>query len=69
LDNKQTSESTKLAGRTYDVTDYRSNDPLASGLATTHEQVSDTYMEGEIKPIIDDVNGQDLPIKRKGYTK
>jgi hypothetical protein len=69
LDNKQTSDSKKLAGRTYDVTDYQKNDQLSSGLATTHEQVSDAYMEGEIKPIIDDVNGKDLPIKRKGYTK
>lgn len=69
LDKKQPIESTKLAGRVYNVSDYQKNDQLSTGLATTHEQVSDAYMEGEIKPVIDDVNGKDLPIKRKGYTK
>lgn len=69
LDKKQTSDSAKIAGRTYHVTDYQKADQVASGLSTTHEQVSDTYMEGEIKPVIDDVNGKDIPIERKGFTK
>ncbi|MEH7222708.1 YozQ family protein [Bacillus sp. JJ1566] len=37
-----------LAARHYQPGDYEKNDELSSGLATTHEQVSDSYMEGEI---------------------
>ena len=40
---------------------------MSSGLATTHEQISDAYMEGEIGAVIDDVNGKDLEIPQKGY--
>jgi hypothetical protein len=69
LKKKPLSESSKLAGRTYDVSDYQKNDQLSAGLATTHEQVSDAYVEGEIKPVIDDVNGQDIPVERKGFEK
>lgn len=50
LTKKQPQDSTKLAGRLYNVTDYQKQDSLSQGLATTHEQVSDAYMEGEIKP-------------------
>jgi hypothetical protein len=50
------SESTQLAGRQYDVSDYQKKDALSNGLATTHEQVSDTYMEGEIGAVIENAN-------------
>ncbi|NMD69956.1 DUF4025 domain-containing protein [Bacillus sp. DNRA2] len=49
MNKKQPQDSTKLAGRLYDVTDYQKPDSLSQGLATTHEQASDAYMEGEIK--------------------
>ena len=58
MKNKIPKEATKLAGRDYDVSDYQKSDPLASGLAITHEQVSDTYMEGEIKPDVDQADGK-----------
>ncbi|MCH1627083.1 YozQ family protein [Ferdinandcohnia quinoae] len=48
--NKQ---ANNLAGRHYKAEDYQKNDQVSSGLATTHEQVSDAYMEGEIKAGID----------------
>ena len=64
--NEMDKEALKLAGRTYDVQDYKGKDTLSSGLATTHEQVSDAYMEGEIKPVIDNVSGKDREIKREG---
>lgn len=33
------------------------------GLATTHEQVSDVYMEGTIDGVMNNVNGSDIPLK------
>lgn len=67
MDNKNNQDSSKLANRYYNPEDYKKTDQLSSGLATTHEQVSDSYTEGEIKAVIDDVNGEDIPIERKGY--
>ncbi|WP_083402418.1 YozQ family protein [Bacillus sp. MUM 116] len=46
---KNQNESTEIAGRNFDASDYQKSDALSSGLATTHEQVSDTYMEGVIE--------------------
>ena len=63
MDKKKLNESTEIAGRTFETSDYQKNDELSSGLATTHEQVSDAYMEGEIGAVIDDVNGKDIPLK------
>ena len=56
---------TDVAGRMFDTADYEKKDQLSSGLATTHEQVSDTYMEGEIGAVIDDVDGEDIEIGKK----
>lgn len=58
----------KLAGRGYHTDDYNRQDELSSGLATTHEQVSDTYTEGEILATIDNTDdGKEIEIPRKGY--
>jgi hypothetical protein len=57
---KSTTKVTEIAGRTFDVSDYQKSDPLSAGLATTHEHVSDAYMEGEIGAVNDDVNGKDI---------
>ena len=65
-DNKMNEEALKLAGRTYDVQDYKRKDTLSSGLATTHEQVSDAYMEGEINAVIDNIGGKVIEIRREG---
>lgn len=59
---KQDDENLNLAGRTYEVEDYQREDQLSSGLATTHEQVSDTYMQGESDPLIGDVNGRNIAL-------
>lgn len=67
MSKKENKDSTNLAARTYSPEDYKRKDELSAGLATTHEQVSDSYMEGEINAVIDDVNGEDIPIKRKGF--
>jgi len=67
MDNKKTNkDSLDVAGRIYEVEDYKRKDTLSSGLAKTHEQVSDTFMEGETQPVINDVNGKDIEVKREG---
>jgi hypothetical protein len=55
-------DSKKLAGRYYEAKDYEREDTLSSGLAETHEQVSDTYTEGQVNAVIEDVNGKDIPL-------
>lgn len=67
MDQKNNKHSSELANRYYEPEDYKRKDQLSSGLATTHEQVSDAYAEGEIKAVMDDVSGEDIPIERKGY--
>ncbi|MDQ6600154.1 MULTISPECIES: YozQ family protein [Bacillus] len=54
---KNQNGSTEIAGRNFNANDYQKNDALSSGLATTHEQVSDTYMEGVIET--NDLNEQE----------
>ncbi|WP_453990663.1 DUF4025 domain-containing protein [Bacillus nitroreducens] len=63
--NQNTTED--LAARYYQPEDYDKDDQLSSGLAETHEQVSDSYMEGEIKAVVDNVNKKDAEIPREGY--
>nr|WP_058307332.1 YozQ family protein [Gracilibacillus massiliensis] len=71
---KPMNSSGKVAEEMYDVKDYNSQDQTEKGLAITHEQVSDDYMEGAIDGKIDRTNkngelkshdGEDIP--RKGY--
>ncbi|UQD52055.1 DUF4025 domain-containing protein [Bacillus methanolicus] len=54
-------ESLNLANRYYETEDYKRKDQLSSGLAETHEQVNDAYIEGEIRQTNNGANGQDLP--------
>ncbi|PMC39070.1 DUF4025 domain-containing protein [Bacillus sp. UMB0899] len=60
-------ESSTIAGKTYEVEDYQASNTLSSGLATTHEQASDAYMEGEVNAVIDNVDGEDVQVKRESY--
>jgi BioD-like phosphotransacetylase family protein len=55
MNKKNPTESTELAGRTFSASDYQKGDALSSGLATTHEQASDVYMEGVVGESADDV--------------
>ncbi|WP_338036448.1 YozQ family protein [Neobacillus notoginsengisoli] len=52
-----------IAGRVYEASDYKKDDEVSRGLAETHEQVSDAYMEGEIGGKIERPDGtsEDLP--------
>ncbi|WP_458413633.1 YozQ family protein [Schinkia sp. CFF1] len=59
-------DSSKLAEKNYQPGDYTNKNELASGLATTHEQATDAYTEGTLNAKIDNVNGQDVEIPKKG---
>ncbi|RAK18412.1 uncharacterized protein DUF4025 [Anoxybacillus vitaminiphilus] len=50
---KNNHENLKVAGKHYDPSDYKSHSVLSSGLAVTHEQVSDAYVEGTVDAVID----------------
>lgn len=60
-------QSNKIAEKNYQSTDYTSKNAFDIDLATTHEQVSDTLTEGTLEAKIDNVNGQDIEIPKKGY--
>ncbi|SFC79046.1 Protein of unknown function [Bacillus sp. OV322] len=47
-DNKKQNSTSEIAGKHFKVEDYKKDDQLSSGLAETHEQVSDDYMAGTI---------------------
>ncbi len=62
-------ESEKIAGRLYEASDYTRKDETSSGLAVTHEQVSDSLTEGTIDGVIEDVDGQDIPLQSRKSKK
>lgn len=53
-----------IADKTYQPSDYQSSSQLAQGLATTHEQVSDCYVEGTVDGTIDNVDGKDKKMSK-----
>lgn len=38
----------KIVNKIYEASDYNSNDEESKGLADTHEQVSDSYITGDV---------------------
>jgi hypothetical protein len=58
-------EEKSVAGKQYDPSFYQNANDVEAGLATTHEQASDTYMEGTIDGDIDDLNDPSTAIPRK----
>lgn len=65
MDEELKKESLKLAGRQYKKEDYKRKDTVSKGLAMTHEQVSDAYTEGQITPVIEDVDEKDINITKR----
>ncbi|MBN6187637.1 YozQ family protein [Aneurinibacillus sp. BA2021] len=61
--------SEKMGDRTYKISDYYTASQTSEGLAVTHEQVSDTYMEGTVEATIDDSEnaGKDLKVPDTTY--
>ncbi|WP_285766889.1 YozQ family protein [Peribacillus sp. SI8-4] len=65
MDKKESKqESSHIAGRVYDVSDYKRDDTLSSGLAATHEQVSDVYNAGGVASV--NRNEKDNEAKKEG---
>ncbi|MGJ9459189.1 YozQ family protein [Oceanobacillus sp. CF4.6] len=58
MDKKINEKAKTVADKTYQYSDYYSNDQLSKGVAVSHEQVSDTYMEGTIDRL-EGKNGRD----------
>lgn len=59
---KDPKKGTEVAGSFFHASYYQNSDPLSSGFATTHEQVSDVYAEGEIGAVIENEDGADIPL-------
>lgn len=59
MPKKVIGKADSIAKKTYQYSDYFSNDQLDKGMATSHEQVSDTYMEGTIDRKSDTSNTRD----------
>jgi hypothetical protein len=57
-------ESNEVAEHNFQPTDYKKDKELSSGLAMTHEQVTDMWTEGTIDGEIDDINGKDEELRR-----
>lgn len=55
---KNQPNASDIAGRVYNQEDSQKGDALA----ITHEQVMDSYMEGEIGGVMDQVAGKDIPL-------
>lgn len=62
-DKQNFSTDEKLATKMYEPSDYQANNQLGQGLAETHEQVSDTYMEGTVDAIIENYQGTGKNVK------
>ncbi|WP_096200629.1 YozQ family protein [Bacillus sp. FJAT-45350] len=62
---KEKKQTEEIADKTYEPAYYQSNDEIEQGLATTHEQVSDAYMEGTVDGEIDDLDSKDKQIPRQ----
>lgn len=63
------SQHAPVAGKVYETEDYKKNDIASKGLAETHEQSSDTYTEGTIDGVMENVAGTDIPLQTDGYKK
>ncbi|AXI07729.1 DUF4025 domain-containing protein [Oceanobacillus zhaokaii] len=64
----------KVAEKLYNPSDYESKNQLEKGMSITHEQVSDSYMEGTIDGKIDELDNNDElkthdgeAIRREGF--
>ncbi|WP_017755212.1 YozQ family protein [Calidifontibacillus oryziterrae] len=62
--NKQ---SSKIAEKNHQGSNYKSSQDIDIALAMTHEQANDTLIEGTIDGKIYNANGTNLDIPQKGY--
>lgn len=55
----------QVAGKQFDFKDYQNEDEISTGLAITHEQVSDDYTEGTIDGHFENIEDIDLKSRLK----
>ncbi|WP_026672504.1 YozQ family protein [Alkalihalobacterium bogoriense] len=67
MDKVTKKDSAEVATNSYDPKDYNSEKQVDKGLAITHEQVSDDYVEGTIDGEIDEYRGKDIDLPRGGF--
>ncbi|GAA4726953.1 YozQ family protein [Brevibacillus fulvus] len=68
--NNRQQVADSIADKTYQPTDYKGSTFVEKGLAKTHEQVSDDYMEGTNDGKIEQAQyagGSDADIPETGY--
>ncbi|KIV53236.1 hypothetical protein AM501_30120 [Aneurinibacillus migulanus] len=53
----------EIGNKTYETSDYQAKSQASGGLATTHEQVSDVYMEGTVEATIEHSENADGDLK------
>lgn len=58
---------TEVAGRMYEPADDQREDELSNGLALTHEQASDSYVEGEAGGEKERASEASDELNRRGY--
>ncbi|WP_163526783.1 YozQ family protein [Halobacillus ihumii] len=64
--SEQNKKSKSIGDRRYESADYERRDDTSQGLATTHEQVSDTLTEGTHDAKIDQVDENGRLVSHKG---
>ncbi|CAH0347142.1 YozQ family protein [Bacillus sp. CECT 9360] len=52
---QQQANSSKIAGRTFEFEDYNRDDEVSSGLAVTHEQISDNYTTSALDSAVENM--------------
>ena len=66
VNRNQSQDSQEIAGKIYTVEGYKQKDTVSSALAQTHEQVSDTFMEGEIDSVIIEGMAESIASDKQG---
>jgi len=56
-------DSKHVAGKQYSPELKNANDEASQGLALTHEQVLDHYMEGTVDGLIEKSKGNNIPLQ------
>ncbi|WP_332693730.1 YozQ family protein [Halalkalibacter lacteus] len=59
--------SEAVAENSYQPSDYQSSEEVEQGLATTHEQVSDAYVEGTVDDAIQENREKDNELPDAGF--
>ncbi|MCM3713916.1 YozQ family protein [Halalkalibacter oceani] len=65
--NEKQKQANQVATNQYQSGDEQSEQSVDRGLAMTHEQVLDAYVEGTIDGEIDEVHGEDQEVRREPF--